>query len=220
MEKYFKQLIDDIHQATQNITWPFPISNLEFWDWIPDKEEKQTAPRIPLEEWTGIKKEQLPPENMLTDQQIETLLKALINMLNEYNWMVVFQITIPKRIQYKAIRDNFDQEALQKRWHMGFFKLCKEGTKHGQCALGNEYCQCKFFEEFWSRFEEEDLTPEEERARELDIEVSHIKRKYGDDFMKYYPYHLDPEYDDEDGNPYNYGFDDFDEDEEDNWWRK
>jgi hypothetical protein len=26
--------------------------------------------------------------------------------------------------------------------------------------------------------------------------------------MKYYPYHLDKEYDDENGNPYNYGWDD------------
>jgi len=35
--------------------------------------------------------------------------------------------------------------------------------------------------------------------------------------MKYYPYHLDPNYDDENGNPYNYGFGD--EDDDDNWWQ-
>jgi len=40
--------------------------------------------------------------------------------------------------------------------------------------------------------------------------------------MKYYPYHLDKNYDDEDGNPYDYGFNDFDdnEEDEDNWWRR
>ena len=37
--------------------------------------------------------------------------------------------------------------------------------------------------------------------------------------MKYYPYHLDKNYDDEKGNPYNYGFDDDEEDKDDNWWR-
>ena len=36
--------------------------------------------------------------------------------------------------------------------------------------------------------------------------------------MKYYPYHLDKDHDDENGNPYNYGFDDGEE-ENDNWWR-
>ena len=38
--------------------------------------------------------------------------------------------------------------------------------------------------------------------------------------MKYYPYHLDPNYDDENGNPYNYGLEDEDEeDDDDRWWR-
>ena len=32
--------------------------------------------------------------------------------------------------------------------------------------------------------------------------------------MKYYPFHLDANYDDENGNPYNYGFED--DGEEDN----
>jgi hypothetical protein len=34
--------------------------------------------------------------------------------------------------------------------------------------------------------------------------------------MKYYPYHLDKDYDDENGNPHNYGL----EDDSDDWWRK
>jgi hypothetical protein len=54
----------------------------------------------------------------------------------------------------------------------------------------------------------------------LEIEIRHIKRKYDDDWMKYYPYHLDPNYDDENGNPYNYGVGDEDEeDDDDRWWR-
>ena len=95
---------------------------------------------------------------------------------------------------------------------MGFFELCKKGTEHGQCTLG-KYCQCAFFAEMFADFIDEELTPEEERSRMLDIEIQHLKRKYDDDWMKYYPYHLDKEYDDENGNPYNYGWDD-DEDYE------
>jgi hypothetical protein len=67
---------------------------------------------------------------------------------------------------------------------------------------------------------DEDLSPEEERARALQIEIQHIKRKYEDDWMKYYPYHLDRNYDDENGKPYDYGFGGGDDEEQDDWWRR
>jgi hypothetical protein len=38
--------------------------------------------------------------------------------------------------------------------------------------------------------------------------------------MKYYPCHLDQEYDEENGESYDYGFGDEEEDEDDNLWRK
>jgi hypothetical protein len=60
--------------------------------------------------------------------------------------------------------------------------------------------------------------PEEERARALETEIAHLQRKYGDDWMKYFPYHLDATYDDSDGASWDDGFDD--EDEADDWWRK
>ena len=222
MEKYISQLLADIAYATQNVSWPYPKKeSYELHDWIPEEEENKTAPVYKLEEWTGIKKDQLPPPEMLSDEQVSVLLQALIKMLNEYNWMWVMQITVPERFQYAAIRDYFDQDAKAKQWHMGFFEYCRPGTKHGECALG-EYCHCAFFSEMFKDMVDEDLTPEEERARELEWEIQRLKKKYDDDWMKYYPYHLDPAYDDENGNPHDYGFGDIDddEDEKDDWWRK
>lgn len=156
------------------------------------------------------------------DEQVNRLLDALKKMLDAYNWSFVLQTQVPERIQYTAIRDNFNQDVKLKRWHMGFFELCRPGTEYKKCSLG-EHCQCAFYTELFSGFIDEDLSAEEERARELEIEVRHIKRKYGDDWMKYYPYHLDKNYDDENGNPYDYGFGPGgyrDDDEDDNWWRK
>ena len=101
---------------------------------------------------------------------------------------------------------------------MGFFALCRPGTEHKKCALG-KYCQCAVFAELFAGFSDEELSPEEERARELEIEIQHLRKKYDDDWMKYYPYHLDKDYDDENGNPYNYGEGDGIEDEDD-WWRR
>ena len=192
---------------------------MEIHDWISEEEEGQTAPRRQLEEWTGISMVQLPPSDRLNDKQVELLLKALNTMLNACNWSFVLQTEVPKRVQYAAIRANFDQEAKLKRWHMGFFQNCRPGTVNGTCAFG-EHCQCQFYEELFAGFVDEDLSPEEERARELECELIHIKRKYGNEWMKYYPYHLDPKYDDENGNPHDYGFGQEDQDDEDDWWRK
>jgi len=128
------------------------------------------------------------------------------------------QTEAPEELQYETIRQNLNQKVKVKQWHMGFFELCKPVTPANTCALG-DYCQCAFFQDFFAVREEEHLTPEEERARALVIEVQHIKKKYGDDWMKYYPYHLDKTYDDENGKPYNYGFKDDDEGE-DEWWRR
>ena len=209
-------MLADIACATDGVSWPFVEEQLELHHWIPDDEEDKTAPVRKLEEWTGINKEMLPPEGKLEDEQLHQLLEALKKMLDVYNCAFVLQIPVSERIQYEALRDNFDQEVKIKRWHLGFFELCRPGKEHKQCAL-REFCQCAFYAELFSGFIDEDLTPEEERARELEIEMKHLKRKYGDEWMKYYPYHLDANYDDEDGNPYNYGFD---EEEDDDWWRK
>lgn len=104
----------------------------------------------------------------------------------------------------------FNQTAKVLQWQYGFFEVCRPGTEHGKCALG-EYCECAFYADLFSDSEDEELTPEEERRRMLEIEIQHLKRKYDDDWMKYYPYHLDPDSDDEDGNPYDYGFERDDE---------
>ncbi len=218
MRRYIEQLHADIIYATENVSFPFAEKELNLHDWLSEEEEEKTAPVKDLEEWTGITKEMLPPLEMLENEQVHYLFEALKKMLDAYNCSFVLQTKVPEHIQYACIRDNFDQQVKVKRWHMGFFEFCHPGTKHRQCALG-EYCQCEFYKEFFSGFSEEELSPAEERARYLEVEIRHIKRKYGDDWMKYYPYHLDANYDDENGNPYDYGFGSDEDDDDDNWWR-
>ena len=220
MEHYLNQLLQDISHATENVSWPFSEKEVDLWDWIPDDEEDRKAPVRALEEWTGIKKEMLVPAEMLNDEQVHRLLLTLIKMLDAYNWSFVVQIEVPERIQYETIRANFDQMAKVKRWHKGFFECCRRGTEHFKCEM-KEYCHCAFFAELFKDFVDEDLSPEEERFRILEIEVEHIKKKYGSEWMKYYPYHLDPCFDDDDGKPFNYGLEEGDDDkeDEDKWWQ-
>ncbi len=219
MQKYTNQLLADIYYATANVNLPFIEKQTALHDWISDDEEEKIAPIRNLQQWTGITQEMLPPAARLTNEQINKLLVALKQMLDAYNWAFVLQTQVPENIQYETIRLNFNQQAKIKQWHPGFFVMCIAGTPHNTCSLG-QYCQCAFFAALFSGFNDEELTAAEERARELEIELSHLKKKHPDNWMKYYPYHLDAAYDDNNGNPYNYGFDDAGEDSDDNWWRK
>ena len=203
MDEYIKQLVSDIDRATATVCFPFAGETTGVCDWISDDEEDLTAPIRRLEEWTAINHDQLPPSQMLRDDQISILLLALKNMLNAFNYAFVVQQEVPERIQYDSLRDNFDQDVKAKQWHMGFFEHCRPGTKHGKCALG-QYCQCVLYADLFSNFEEDNRNPQEQRQADLEIEVRNIKRKYGDEWMKYYPYHLDENFDDQYGNPYDY----------------
>lgn len=198
MKKYISQLLDDIAYATENVSWPFiRKESYDLWVVPMPGEEERNAPVRDLETWTGIRKEQFPSPDMLTDEQIARLLAALKKLLLAYNWSLVLQIEVPERIQYATLRDMFNQTAKVLQWQGGFFEVCRPGTEHGKCALG-EYCQCAFYSDIFSDFENEKLTLAEERSRTLEIEIRHLKRKYDDDWMKYYPYHLYPDYDDGD----------------------
>jgi hypothetical protein len=217
MHRYLHQLLSDILYATNNVSLPFTEKELQWNEWISEEEENKTAPVKNLQEWTGITQDMLPPNEMLNDEQVIQLLEALKKMLDAYNCHFILQTQVPERIQYNVIRNNINQQVKVKRLHMGFFQLCVDGTEHKQCAL-KEYCECAFFADLFADMIDEELSPQEERARQLEIEVRHIKRKYEDDWMKYYPYYLDEKYDDENGDFYNDGFEKDDEDD-DNWWR-
>ena len=115
MQKYIEQLLADFVYATENVSLPFPEKQLELHDWIPDEEEDKTAHLRNLEEWTGIRREMLPPGEMLNDEQLNCLLNALKKMLDAHNWSVVLQTQVPEPIQYATIRDNFNQQAKVKR---------------------------------------------------------------------------------------------------------
>lgn len=69
MKRYVHQLLTDIQIATTNVQRPFTDSDENLINWLSDEEEERTAPRIPLEDWTGIRKAQLPPQEYLDDER-------------------------------------------------------------------------------------------------------------------------------------------------------
>jgi hypothetical protein len=201
MQRYVDLLLSDIDNAICHVS--DPMIEIDIDAWKSGEENDMTMPLRNLQEWTGITAEMLPPESMLEDEQLAQLLHALNQMLDAYHYGL-FDKDIPNRIQYTAIKENFNQDVELKNWPFTHFRLCRPGTEHAKCVLG-EYCPCAYDQRLLSGDNDEYLTPDEERIIELEITVEAIKRKYGDDWLKYYPYHLDPIFDDDDGNPWDYG---------------
>jgi len=110
-------------------------------------------------------------------------------MLAAYNYHATFLFPLPTRTKYEVVRTHFKQEAIQKKFHMGFFELCFSNKSHPGCLMGAE-CHCTYFEELSKKWINEDLPPEEEAKKILDAEAQRLKQKYGKDYMKYYPFKL------------------------------
>ncbi len=212
MDTYIEHLIMEIRFAAANAKFPKTGGDINLGYWITAEEEDRIAPERDLEEWTGIMRDQLPEPEILNKFQLSRLLDELKKLLDAYNCSFILQIQVPEYIQYATIRDNFRQRVKVRTWHYGFFELCPKGTEHRKCTLG-KYCQCAFYAELCSGFEEDNCTPED-----VEIEINDVKRKYENDWRNNYPYHLDPEYDDENENPYRDGCEE-EEDDEDDWWK-
>ena len=93
MEKYIQQLLNDIADATNNVSLPFVEQELSLQQWMSNEEEEAKAPVRNLQEWTGISSEMLPPQEMLGDEQVKQLLAAPVKMLDAYNRQFCFANT-------------------------------------------------------------------------------------------------------------------------------
>ena len=189
LQKYIDQLIVDIETATNTIpeTWsPWEEQADEEFGLLPWMEDIDSAPTKSLEEWCQIKKEQLPPEEALTDAQVLRLLDSIKTLLDAYNCSAVFQIRVPERIQYRVIRARFDQQVPMLKANYFFFAFCDDDTNRKDCLLGEKYCHCRFFEAFFKKFS--NSTQEETSSDEYAIdpyEEYMLKKRYGDRWYQY-----------------------------------
>ncbi len=192
LQRYIDQLLADIEVATSNVPdyeHPWEEQTEEEFGLLPWMEDPDNVPKKSLEEWSGLKKEQFPPESKLTDEQVSVLLEAIKTMLDAYNCSAVFQIAVPERIQYRVIRARFNQKVPILKANYFFFEFCDKRDGHtdrSQCLLGEEYCHCAFFETFFERFEEEEGV-EDDLAIDP-YEEYMLKRRYGDRWYKYIRY--------------------------------
>ncbi|MEM6316326.1 MAG: hypothetical protein AAF960_01575 [Bacteroidota bacterium] len=204
LQRYIDQLLEDIQEATENVPEPWSPADEEVdeeFGLLPWMEDPESAPTKSLEEWTTLKKEQFPPEDRLTDNQVNVLLEAIKHMLDSYNCSAVFQIEVPARIQYRVIRARFQQEVPMLKANYFFFEFCdkKDQQDRSECILGEKYCHCAFFEAFFDKFEDGQTVEDTENLAIDPYEEYMLKRRYGDNWYKYLPledYEEDLDFDD------------------------
>ncbi|MEM9888615.1 MAG: hypothetical protein AAF849_22150 [Bacteroidota bacterium] len=182
MQKYVHYLLTDIRAATDDLPVPWiEKETYEIADWLPREEDEKQAPKRTIEEWTGIRQEALPPDDRLTEEQIAVLMEALKALLNELNaYFCMTFINVPLRLQYRAMRMQWQQEHVWLQWHDGFFKLCEEDQAHGTCGLGWDHCQCRHFAELSKDWDDSPWTEADEERWQREMEERERRRRRDD----------------------------------------
>ena len=179
MEEYVRQLLSDIATATENSRFYFPKRKFSYREWVSEEEEEKTAIEKQFDELTGIRKILLPPEDLLTDEQVDQLISALLKLIDAYHYENLFIYCIPERMRYTAIRENFDQTVKIRNYYRGTFEFCEKGTQPYKCVLG-QYCLCTHWGGLGYNTSVHFVTPEELPKRyEPRPEITKIK-KMGD----------------------------------------
>ena len=148
MENYINQLLEEMESAKSNL--PFKVNYALLYpnhpaliyglDYIV---EWEMAPTWKMEELFGIKKEQLPVAEKLTDTEIEKLNNGILDLWFAFNTIVEdLDERIPQRDLYKAFRNSWEEKTIR---YMpdGIYSLdfCEYSTEH--CIWNAEFCACK-----------------------------------------------------------------------------
>jgi hypothetical protein len=142
MQNYVNQLIQDLAAAKDNI--PPPVNYALLYPDHPALDfgmdyivEWEMAKEQSYADLFGIKAEQLPPDDRLTDEQIEQILNAINDLFYAYNIGTNENRSAPRRLFYNEPIQHVTEGMIT----IEFCNCDPEG-----CIWGEEYCTCKDLE--------------------------------------------------------------------------
>ena len=116
MDTYLKQLVDDFRQSVSRIPSPKdwlaqmnaihnePIDEINCCELYIDGSNDQILGDI-----VGIQQIDLPPDEKLTDKQLEYILFEFTEMLVAWHFVPCFQENVPLRLQYRLLRNTMSE---------------------------------------------------------------------------------------------------------------
>lgn len=204
MEKYLRYLHADIEDSIDRSP---PVSEYGWIPFFPDEEDEagvESCRFITVAELTGIPAEAFPPEKLLTDDQVLSLLEAIEKLWKAWNLTWEMPLYLPERKQYTAfIREIKDNPVAYHPDRGGKVQICDfEGGKTCPFQPDDGYCFCKYIDDcvkhdiaIWEEHVRSqgidpyrELSPEEEKAFEEEMRLRDLRKRYGDDWRKYANY--------------------------------
>ena len=140
MQRYLKQL----HSDLRHIQSQPPEVDDSFYD-LPFSEqvfiEGEETEYMTLQEYFDIPYEALPTPNLLTNDQIKALLKALEKMLVCHNIHCTWPKGIHNRTKYRILRDSWHVEMIG-IFPMADYQMQFCGHDPASCPFGYHKCEC------------------------------------------------------------------------------
>lgn len=176
MHNYLAHLIADLRQAAKNLpTKPYYEIPPEAED-IEYVIEWENAEPKPMHEWFGITKENFPPPEKLTDEQLELMVGEILKLWEAYNFEADLPENLPAKIAYKVLVDYFDKPVTWISQGTSHIEFCDYEPEN--CPFPEEFCKCTDFDD--------DFDMSTENAGEIAIlnrEIEDIEIKDEDEFL-------------------------------------
>ncbi len=215
MNNYISQLIQDIHKASWNVTPPHelwldtqadPDNEVELDDMV-FAEKYLYGKEIPVEEITGILREQLPAPDLLNEEQRTLLATELEKLLDIFHFVLDFPDSFPMHLRYSFIRDFWAESHVPLSFGDNHIEFCEMDEE--DCPFPG-YCDtCKLVEEQMKAdealgaitddydFDIQDLLPSDEELKRVALENRALRgeddnfdknQEVGDDLQEELPF--------------------------------
>ncbi len=157
MQNYINQLITDLKTAKKNVP-PDPMLGTEasYEEFEAKMFAIETAPDISPKKLFGVGFEELPPAEMLSEQQMEQLIDAITEMWEEFNIGVAFKDNMPVKLQYELVRETFAEDIHYMPGSSFTHDFCS-----GWCPDCKIIDYCDMWEENWTKQELEESRKKE-----------------------------------------------------------
>jgi len=168
MQRYLEQLIEDIHKARTIVRPPSDV-----WEYTDMDDEGEIEDMVfaetflygkpqPLAQITGIKREQLPNADILSQEQAAMLTKELEALLLHYNFVSDFPESFPMAQRYPFLLTIWTNEYVELSFGEYHIEFCTYDDTQcpfpGYCSICKEVDkQMKYDEETGTFAEDVDL---------------------------------------------------------------
>ncbi|MFW5755590.1 MAG: hypothetical protein ACOCWK_03240 [Tangfeifania sp.] len=181
MNKYIEHLINDMQQAAKNL----PAK--PFYDIPPEAEgieyiiEWENAKSKPMQEWFGIAKENFPPAEKLSEEELTLMVDEILKLWEAYHFEAVLPDDLPAGVAYKVLTGYFDQPVAWVSEGTVNIEFCDYDP--GNCPFPKKFCWCREFE---NETADSDMSSGSDNAAEiaaLDREIKAIEDMGPDEFL-------------------------------------